>query len=364
MEQGAAGTRSTEGTSTRKRIGIVCAYTPLPVIDAAGFTPYRILPTDRSPEQAGRLLNDTMCPHVKRVLDRAMDDNIPALEGLAVIHSCDAMRRLHDAWSRARPDVETTLIDLPPTRTEASIRYFAGQIRRFANTVKEWSGSGSALDAQAIEASAARYNELHGLLAALAERAGRGALEGGSAALQLLCNKAVTEDLNEALAAARRQLDQPECDPTRDSVPLFLFGHLLSDTRVFDLLESCGARIVSDDLCTGSRMISRIDLDGPGDIFEQLAHGLLMGPACARTFDPARPAGMADDVVERTRKAGAAGVIGHTIKFCDPYMARLPDVRRALEAARVPFLLLEGDCTLGAIGQQRTRIEAFVEMLR
>jgi benzoyl-CoA reductase/2-hydroxyglutaryl-CoA dehydratase subunit BcrC/BadD/HgdB len=57
-------------------------------------------------------------------------------------------------------------------------------------------------------------------------------------------------------------------------------------------------------------------------------------------------------------------VIGHTVKFCDPYLARLAAVRRTLQEAGMPFLVLEGDCTLRAIGQQRTRIEAFVEMLR
>jgi len=35
-----------------------------------------------------------------------------------------------------------------------------------------------------------------------------------------------------------------------------------------------------------------------------------------------------------------------------------------MKRAGFPLLLLEGDCTLRSIEQQRTRIEAFVEMLR
>jgi benzoyl-CoA reductase/2-hydroxyglutaryl-CoA dehydratase subunit BcrC/BadD/HgdB len=38
-------------------------------------------------------------------------------------------------------------------------------------------------------------------------------------------------------------------------------------------------------------------------------------------------------------------------------------VREALTAAGLPFLMLEGDCTLRSMEQQRTRIEAFIEML-
>jgi benzoyl-CoA reductase/2-hydroxyglutaryl-CoA dehydratase subunit BcrC/BadD/HgdB len=63
-------------------------------------------------------------------------------------------------------------------------------------------------------------------------------------------------------------------------------------------------------------------------------------------------------------KAGARGVIGYTAKFCDPYIARLPGVRDALKREGIPFLLLEGDCTLRSIGQHRTRIEAFMETER
>jgi len=38
-------------------------------------------------------------------------------------------------------------------------------------------------------------------------------------------------------------------------------------------------------------------------------------------------------------------------------------IRQALQKESIPFLMLEGDCTSGSIGQQQTRIEAFTEML-
>ena len=63
-------------------------------------------------------------------------------------------------------------------------------------------------------------------------------------------------------------------------------------------------------------------------------------------------------------QTGARGVIAHVMKFCDPYLGRLPDVRDALRQAGIPLLVLEGDCTLRSLGQYRTRIEAFAEMLQ
>ena len=55
--------------ATKRHIGFTCAYTPVQLIHAAGFTPYRILPMGNSPNQAGTVLHDNMCPHVKQVLD-------------------------------------------------------------------------------------------------------------------------------------------------------------------------------------------------------------------------------------------------------------------------------------------------------
>ena len=51
------------------------------------------------------------------------------------------------------------------------------------------------------------------------------------------------------------------------------------------------------------------------------------------------------------------------MKFCDPYLMRMPAVQLRLRQAGLPLLVLEGDCTQRSLGQQRTRVEAFVEVL-
>ena len=69
-------------SSKNEKIGYACAYAPLVLIDAAGYTPYRILPMSACPDQAGQLLHDNLCPHVKRILDRAIGKDLPEyLEG-------------------------------------------------------------------------------------------------------------------------------------------------------------------------------------------------------------------------------------------------------------------------------------------
>lgn len=343
-------------------IGFTCAYTPLPLIHAAGFAPYRILPNVDCPDQAGRLMHDNLCPHVKRVLDRAMSGMVPDLKGVVFMNSCDSLRRLYDAWKAVKPDMNSVLIDLPPVATNSSIGFFRDELERLSRTLDQWGGK--ATDAASIAESIALYNRVSSLFTTLREKAGRSELKGNSVALQEAYNRASISSPEETITFLKAILNESvDIQKGEPGVPVYLFGNMLPEPEAFALFESCGARIVSDDLCTGSRLFAPIE-NGGGDRFLNLARGILGRPSCARTFSAERPGGLGNDVATGAIKAGARGVIGYTAKFCDPYIARLPGVRDALKREGIPLLLLEGDCTLRSIGQHRTRIEAFIEMMR
>jgi benzoyl-CoA reductase/2-hydroxyglutaryl-CoA dehydratase subunit BcrC/BadD/HgdB len=346
----------------KPKIGYACAYTPLVLLDAAGYTPYRILPMSACPDQAGQLLHDNLCPHVKRILDRAISKDLPDIAGVVFINSCDAMRRLSDAWQSVRPDDNIILIDLPVIADEAAVVFFAGELARLTESLSAWSGHD--ITRSDMEASIERYNRLPPLFAELRQRLHQGKLNGGSTRIQTLYNKAMTAPFEKSMLSLQQALAESESPaPESDGIPVFLFGNVLADPEALTLFESCGARIIDDDLCTGSRLFTPIEYDGNQDAVLQISHSLLTRPPCARTFDPEKPLKMAEDILARARATGARGVIGQTIKFCDPYLDRLPAVRETLRKAGMPLLLLEGDCSLRSIEQQRTRIEAFIEML-
>ena len=346
-----------------EKIGYACAYTPLVLIDAAGYTPYRILPMSACPDQAGQLLHDNLCPHVKRILDRAISKDLPDLAGVVFINSCDAMRRVCDAWRHVRPDENVILLDLPAISDDAAVAFFAGELTRLTESLSEWSGRN--IPPSTIEASIEPYNQVAHLFARLRERLRQGKLPGGSTRMQTLYNEAMTSPFEKSMASLQQALAEPQSKASEsDGIPVFLFGNVLADPEAFSLFESCGARIIEDDLCTGSRLFTPIEIDGNKDLVQQISRSLLTRPPCARTFDPAKPLKMAEDILTRAQASGARGVIGQTIKFCDPYLDRLPMVRQTLRQAGIPLLLLEGDCNLRSIEQQRTRIEAFIEMMR
>jgi benzoyl-CoA reductase/2-hydroxyglutaryl-CoA dehydratase subunit BcrC/BadD/HgdB len=348
---------------TTRWIGHACSYTPTPLIYAAGFTPYRLLPMGNSEDRAGQLLHDNLCPHVKRILDRALENDMPDLHGVVFMNCCDAMRRLSDAWRAARPDDRVALVELPVSTGEGAISFFAGELTRLSETLSQWGGQ--SFKQADISASIAKFDEMADLLRELTNRAHNGRLEGGCSRLQDLFNRAATESIDGAAQLLRQVVGEPELPAAAaGGVPVYLFGNVLPDPEAFALFQSCGVHIAGDSVCTGTRAFSRIGGADSDDVFVRLARGLLNQPRCARTFDPSRPGKIAQDVLAEARACQAKGVIAYTMKFCDPYISRLPAIREVLRDAGLPLLLLEGDCTLRSMGQQKTRIEAFAEMLR
>ncbi len=351
---------ATEQTSY---VGFTCAYTPLALIDAAGYVPFRILPMGDSPDRAGQVLHDNLCPHVKRVLDRALDNDLPELAGVVLLNSCDAMRRLADAWPKVRPHDRLIFLDLPFTSDEAAVTYFSSELSRLAETLFNWNQR--SVSQEAIAHGVSGYDRVAHLFDGLRQRLRTGTTACSAARVQSLNNAAVTRPFAETLAMLNEfdQCSGPQ-DHLQDGVPVFVFGNVLPDPEAFDLFEACGVRVIDEDFCTGSRVFSPIDVSSAEDLLVQMARSLLSRPRCARTVHPTRPGMLAEEIMMRAAVCNARGVIACTAKFCDPYIARMPSVRDALRKAGMPLLQIEGDCTMRSFGQQRTRIEAFAEMLR
>jgi benzoyl-CoA reductase/2-hydroxyglutaryl-CoA dehydratase subunit BcrC/BadD/HgdB len=343
-----------------KILGFTCAYAPVPIIEAAGFQAFRVLPQGECPDQAGQLLHDNLCPHVKRVLDRALDNDLPGVSAMVFVNSCDSMRRVADAWRAARPKDEVMVLDLPSTNTPSSIDFLATEYERMARTLFTWNNQ--VFSRERVRERIKVWNDLSQTLGSLETKMGEAFYPGLAAEVQTVVNTAATDSVDAALARAKAAVAKAWA-PAGGHAPVFLFGNLLFDPKVFDLFENWNMHVTRLDFCTGSRFVSPVDLSLTDDPFAALAHSYMTGPPCARTMDTRQPGAIAQKIVERAGESNARAVMGFTLKFCDPYLARIPGIRQALQAAGLPFLMLEGDCTMGDIGQQQTRIEAFTEML-
>ncbi len=345
--------------SERSKVGFTCAYTPIPLLHAAGLTPWRIRPEGDAQDMAGSLLHDNLCPEVKRILDRKLAGELPEMAGTVFLNSCDSMRRLANAWVEVDAPGRVHLMDLPTIADDRAVAYFAERLEVLRGVLGEWSGTAPTDDD--IRASVALYNRLFGALNQLAGRSAEGAMS--RVDYQRWLNRSVEEPPEETLAALEAYLAELVEATPRKGIPLMLFGNVLPDPAAARIFEECGARIVADDLCTGSRQLTPVEMDDDRPVLPQLAAAILRRPYCSRTMEPGDPAALTGQLTAMARGSNARGAVAHVVKFCDPYLLRLPAIRAAFKAEGIPLLVLEGDCTLRSLGQQQTRIEAFVEML-
>jgi benzoyl-CoA reductase/2-hydroxyglutaryl-CoA dehydratase subunit BcrC/BadD/HgdB len=129
------------------------------------------------------------------------------------------------------------------------------------------------------------------------------------------------------------------------------------------LIESSGAVVVGEESCIGTRNIRDL-VDEGGETLDEMLNHLVdryskIDCAC---FTPNKE--RLDHIVEMARDLKVDGVIHYGLSFCQPYAIESFKVGQALEAARIPLLAIETDYSMEDVEQLKTRVEAFLEMVR
>lgn len=322
-----------------------CAYTPLEILQAAGLLPSRRMGEPDSSEAADALLHTTICPYVRACLAEALERKEP--QHAVFVNSCDAMRRLHDAWKEAFPRSFVHLMDLPRRTDERGRRFLAREYRRLAEALGSFLGR--EITAGALEESCAEVEEWR--LSYLREAEGLA----GSRRLRL-----AQEYQSDPTGKGTAKWGAGEA---LGGVPVLLTGNLLNPQGLVSVLDQAGARTVWLDLCNGDRAFSSSTRAEGGDMEElllSLAGRYLERHPCARMQD----AGLRyQSLLERVKATGARGVVFASLKFCDSYLYDFPRLRDRLQGEGIPCLRLESDYADGHAGQLLTRVEAFLEMI-
>jgi benzoyl-CoA reductase/2-hydroxyglutaryl-CoA dehydratase subunit BcrC/BadD/HgdB len=325
----------------REKISWFCTYTPLEILEAAGWLPVRHFGDPSSVDAADEMLHPALCPYARACL--AAEMRRPGRHNAIFVNSCDAMRRLYDAWKAAFPDAFVHLMDLPRNEGDLGRRLLSEEFKYLVSVLE--SHSGSRVTARSIEA-ASRKRE--GARQAYLEQAR------GLSGRERLRNAMLFQGLeNERLTST----------DGKGTVPVVLTGNLLNPSGIVAALEESGAKVIWIDLCNGDRNFSSSTLVEGGDLenlLEALAGRYLERHPCARMCDSGRHYQL---LIEKVRSEGARGVIYASLKFCDSYLYDFPLLEQRLKLEGIPLLRLESDYGDGHVGQLLTRVEAFLEMI-
>jgi benzoyl-CoA reductase subunit C len=150
---------------------------------------------------------------------------------------------------------------------------------------------------------------------------------------------------------------------------IFIDGACIDNIELIKLVEELGGNVVADTICNGARdYFPRTDLGG--DPMKALAHRYLDKVNCPKTYRENKTGTFEGDIASRFADIGAYakefkvdGAILYVYKYCDPFGFEVPARKAYYQSIHVPLLHLEDVYSAGTIGQLKTRIQAFLEMI-
>jgi len=350
-----------------KVVGCVGISVPEELIIAGGCLPIQVTgDPDNSLEAGDEYMEDTIVPHVRSIHNLFVMGKYDFLDLAVFPHTDDSLKRCYyGLWTEKHeldPDLKIpvlTVFDLLHSRKYIGNEYVRGRMEAFKDQIEKLSDRKISKETllQAIELC----NENRRLLKKIAAlRSAEPPRISGVEALQIIGASFFMskEEHNELLKDFLAGADQffP-----KNGVRLYVSGSIIDNTRLYELIESCGAVVVSEDVSTGNRYSDNLVDTSTEDLLDALVDRYHAKSHDGRIYPITE---LADYVVNRVKESKAQGVIFNYLQWDDVHAWNYPTQRDALNAIGIPSIAFDmQQYKLESPEQLRTRIEAFLEMI-
>jgi benzoyl-CoA reductase/2-hydroxyglutaryl-CoA dehydratase subunit BcrC/BadD/HgdB len=136
----------------------------------------------------------------------------------------------------------------------------------------------------------------------------------------------------------------------------------LPNWKVATLIETSGAVVAMDEMCTGIRYFDNLVDEDAADmeaLLDNIADRYLKIHCAIFTPNQER----IEHIRQLVEDYDIDAVVHYSLQFCDPYTVEAFTVQQEMEKAGVPFLYLETDYSSEDVGQLSTRVQAMIEMV-
>jgi bzd-type benzoyl-CoA reductase N subunit len=344
----------------KKVFGYFCSYTPEELLHAAGIHPVRLFGGTEDITLADTLMQTFVCPFARGVLDTALKGGFDYVDGVVHAYTCDATCGLFGIWQRNIKTDFTYMYSPPYFPSEGSLKYLVRELNKLKAALEKFMGV--EITDEAIAASIETFNRKRSALKRLyAIRAANPTPLAGHEVLDVVLAGTIAppEDFPDMVDALIKEALHPVgCG--QDAQRVYISGSELHDPEILETIESAGATIVGDDLCTGSRSFHNLVEPG-GNPIEALARRYTARTPCPSRLPVER---RLEFILEGIRASRAESLIFVIQKFCDPHLAEQPLLSAELKKAGIPNMVIETEHRIGpGRGQIRTRVQGFLEMI-
>ncbi len=354
-----------------KVVATYCVFVPEELVWAAGGIPVGLCAgTQFSVPMAETVLPRNTCALIKSSFGFKLGRVCPYVQVSHLIvgeTTCDGKKKMFEILNQYQP---VYVMEVPNKKTERSRNLWHGEVLAFKDVIEKLTGNKITAEnlGQAIELVNQRRLALQRLYnlrkVSPVPISGKDALlaiqvsfyDDAKRDTQMLT--ALCDELDKRIAAG-----QGVAPANAPRILISGSPMAIPNWKLHHLIESSGAVVVCEESCTGTRFFSELVKPTQSNLDEQLkaVADRYMNIHCA-CFTPNDE--RFDDVVRLAKEYQVDGVVHYNLQFCHTYANEAITMEKKLEDAGIPLLRIETDYSDEDAGQLKTRIEAFLEMIK
>ena len=359
----------------KKIMGYFCIYPVLEIMTAFDIMPFRILgDMNETITMADSCLPTIVCPFIRSAMDLGLKKRYDFFDGIVMSHSCEVGEKAAHIWRTYMEPKYFHFLDVPHTTSHPALMQFSNQLWEFQKSLEEFTGENIPEDK--LNEAIVLCNHQRRLVQNIYElRKLDPPLLSGSDIIRIMVaimSLPVAEG-NQLLKEVIDDIQQLEKKtPAKTPHRLLVWGSILDNIALVDMIEDIGANVVMDDNCVGSRAYFPM-VNTNASPLEALSTRYLKEIKCPRTFPRSDLFSVKKDHLEDLELRfsyikdyienwNVTGVVLQSIRYCDIHGYDTPGLIDYLDHLGVPNIYVEHDYSEIAMAQLRTRIQAFLEL--
>ena len=357
----------------RKALGYTCYFMPEVLLDLPGcFSVHLRAPRSGSPDLATYYMTNRTCMYGRCLLERALEGGFNFLDAQMATETCTVTCRFQEHLQLMdiiqNPDFFCEFTDVPFKKNDNSIDHYEKQLQAHVlDKLQEHFGidiSDGAL-MKAIE----EHNELCALIREIGSyrKLERPTITGTEFSMIQLVTQVCPKDM---IMDQLRDIAEDLKTREPDEKPAYrckaaLVGSEEDDPYFIKLIEECGILVVADRHCYGS-IPGREDIvvkEGERPL-RAIARHYLETSMCPRFMEQHTMRERKQFLADVVKEYGADGIINCQMKFCEYWSyERTINTLILPRDYGIPVCSIEKEYVNNAIGQLRTRFQAFAESI-
>ena len=354
-------------------LGYTCYFMPEVLLDLPGCVSVRLrAPRSTSPEMATYYMSGRTCMYGRCLLERALEGGYNFLDAQLATETCTVTCRFQEHLQMMdiiqNPDFFCEFTDVPFKKNDNSIDHYEKQLQvHVLNKLKEHFGID--ISDEALLTAIKQHNEICRLITEIGSyrKLDEPTITGTEFSIimlsTLVCPKyLIIEKLKDI--AEQLKTRQPDVKKTY-RCKVVLAGSEEDDPNFVKLIEECGALVVADRHCYGS-LPGREEIvvkEGESPL-RAIARHYLETSMCPRFMEQHIMRERKQFLADVAKEYKADGIIVSQMKFCEYWSyERTIDTLILPRDFGIPVCSIEKEYVNNAVGQLRTRFQAFVESI-